>query len=238
MPLDFSATDRALFGVVQPFTMTGPERVAYLARSVEYVVRNDVPGAIVECGVWRGGSMMCVATTLLRLGVATRELYLCDTFDGMTVPEPLDKRHDGTPADTILAGTNKSRDDLDWAYATLDEVRANLIRTGYPEERLHFVQGKVEDTIPAQAPEGIALLRLDTDWYSSTRHELIHLYPRLHVDGVLIIDDYGWWQGAKQAVDEYFNELDFAPLLHRIDETARGCVKPSAHRQVSPRPIE
>ena len=92
---------------------------------------------------------------------------------------------------------------------------------GSGPERIHFVEGKVEDTIPAHAPERIALLRLDTDWYESTRHELEHLYPRLSRGGVLIIDDYGHWQGARQAVDEYFGDAH-AALLNRIDYTARA----------------
>ena len=83
-------------------------------------------------------------------------------------------------------------------------VRELLIGTGYPEEQLHFVRGPVEQTIPDEAPEHLALLRLDTDWYESTRHELEHLFPRLVPGGVLILDDYGHWDGARKAVDEFF----------------------------------
>ena len=220
---DFSDADKALLTQLEAFTMTSPERVVHLARSVEYVVRNRIPGSIVECGVWRGGSMMCVAYTLLNLGVTDRDLYLFDTYEGMPPPDEVDVLYDGTPAANVLATSKKTS--LYWAYAALEEVRRNMSRTGYPPERLHFVQGKVEDTIPAQAPDDIALLRLDTDWYSSTLHELTHLYPRLHRNGALIIDDYGWWQGARQAVDEYLRDLEFAPLLHRIDETGRACIK-------------
>ena len=220
---DFSEADRAMIERVRPFTMTGPERVVSLTRAVEYLVRNNIYGSIVECGVWRGGSMMCVAYTLLRLGVTDRDLYLFDTFEGMPPPEGVDVLYDGTSAVNLLAASAK--ESAYWAYSNLDEVRSNLRRTDYPEARLHFVKGKVEDTIPVHAPDGIALLRLDTDWYASTRHELIHLYPRLRTNGVLIIDDYGWWQGARQAVDEYMDGLEFAPLLHRIDETGRACIK-------------
>jgi len=224
VPQDFSAVDAELLREVQPFTMTSQERVFHLARAVEYVIRNRLSGSIVECGVWRGGSMMCVALTLLRLGVTDVDLYLFDTFEGMPEPEALDRRHDGRPASQVLA--ESSRDSWNWAYAGLDEVRQNLRRTGYPEERTHFIKGRVEDTIPQHAPDEIALLRLDTDWYSSTHHELVHLYPRLQVNGVLVIDDYGWWQGARQAVDEYFGRLALSPLLHRLDETGRACTKP------------
>jgi hypothetical protein len=107
----------------------------------------------------------------------------------------------------------------EWCVAGVQSVRKNVLSTGYPEEKLHLVQGKVEDTLPAAAPERIALLRLDTDWYESTRHELVHLYPRLVPNGVLIIDDYGDWVGAKEAVDEF---------LSRMDNTGRLIIKPAA----------
>lgn len=103
-------------------------------------------------------------------------------------------------------------------------MRQLLFATGYPQERLHFVRGRVEDTLPEQAPERIALLRLDTDWYESTHHELVHLYPRLADRGVLIVDDFGHWDGARRAVEEYF--ADQPPLLlHRTDYTARIAIK-------------
>jgi hypothetical protein len=113
-----------------------------------------------------------------------------------------------------------------WAIATIDEVREAVLSVGYPRERIHFVEGPVEETLPSQAPNEIALLRLDTDWYSSTKHELVHLYPCLAKGGVLILDDYGYWQGARRAVDEYLAEEDVPLLLNRIDNTARIAVRP------------
>jgi O-methyltransferase len=83
----------------------------------------------------------------------------------------------------------------------------------------------VEDTIPASVPEQIALLRLDTDWYESTKCELEILFPRLVKGGVIIIDDYGCWQGARKAVDEYFNKNNIAILLNRMDDTGRIGIK-------------
>ncbi len=226
-PTDFSSADIELYDRVRSFTLTSEARVFQLARSVEYLVRNDVPGAIVECGVWRGGSIMAAALTLLRLKRTDRDIWLYDTFEGMPPPDARDKRFDDMAAGDILKSRTKSEKDPYWAYATLDDVKTNLASTGYPGARIHYVQGKVEDTIPGEIPEQIALLRLDTDWYSSTMHELVHLYPRLSRHGVMIVDDYGWWKGQKQAVDEYFGRLKFPPLLHRIDAASRACVKPA-----------
>jgi len=107
----------------------------------------------------------------------------------------------------------------------LEEVQANLFSTGYPQGKINCVVGKVEDTIPGTMPAKIALLRLDTDWYASTRHELEHLFPLLQNNGVVIIDDYGHWLGARQAVDEYIAEQGLRILLNRIDYTGRIAIK-------------
>jgi O-methyltransferase len=218
LPRDFQPDDVQLYRDVARYTMTTPEAVYALAGAVRHVVSSDVPGAIVECGVWRGGSMMAVATTLLRLGRTDIDLYLFDTFDGMSAPTTEDVDWTGEPAETQLAREPKSDESVLWARATLDRVRDALSSIPYPSAKINFVQGRVEDTIPSQAPEQIALLRLDTDWYESTRHELHHLYPRLSGGGVLILDDYGWWRGAGKATDEYFRENGPAPLLVRIDD--------------------
>jgi O-methyltransferase len=213
-----------IFNRVKPFTMTSPERVIGLCDAVRYVVAAKIEGAVVECGVWRGGSSMAAALMLRELGAADRDLYLFDTFEGMSAPSEHDRRAGtGVPAADLLATSAKQA--KVWAYSPLDEVRANLQSTGYPTERVRFVQGKVEDTIPEQAPEQIAILRLDTDWYESTRHELEHLFPRLAVGGVLIIDDYGAWEGARRAVDEFVDAQKVRILLNRIDETGRVGVK-------------
>ena len=212
----------AIFARVRPFTMTSPDRVFALCEAVRYVERSAIPGAVVECGVWRGGSSMAAALMLLELGAAPRDLRLFDTFEGMSAPTDADRRaRDAAAADRLLE-TSK-RDEKIWCYSSLEEVRANLASTGYPPDRVAFVQGKVEETLPAAAPDEIAILRLDTDWYESTRHELEHLFPRLAPGGVLIIDDYGAWEGARKAVDEYFAGSPI--LLNRIDETGRIAVK-------------
>ncbi len=223
-PVDFDEADVELCRRVGPYTMTTPPRLYALVRAVEYVVGRQIPGALVECGVWRGGSMMAVALMLLRLGITDRDLYLYDTFAGMTPPTDADVKPSGEHAGDLLAG--EARDSDVWAIASLEEVRDAVLGVGYPEERIHFVQGPVEETLPSNAPDGIALLRLDTDWYASTRHELVHLYPRLAPGGVLILDDYGYWQGARRAVDEYLAGLDEPLLLNRIDHTARIALKP------------
>lgn len=222
---DLSEGDRAIVQRVAPFTLTGVDRRASLLQAVDHVVRHEVPGDIVECGVWRGGSMMAVALALLARGDTVRHLYLYDTYEGMTAPTSADLSHTGETAAAQLAHTPPGEGV--WCEAGLEDVQANLWSTGYPREQIHFVRGPVEQTIPATLPRQVALLRLDTDWYESTRHELQHLYPLLSAQGVLIIDDYGHWQGARRAVDEYFADSATPVYLHRVDYTARLMVKPA-----------
>lgn len=225
-PPDFDDATQALCRLVRPFTMTSLERIFALRQAVLHVIHHKIPGSIVECGVWKGGSMMAVARTLRESGVTDRDLYLFDTFDGMPEPTTEDVTFWGHTAGDLMATSDKESSWV-WAYAALDEVKRNLYSTGYPQARMSFVQGKVEDTIPQHVPGQIALLRLDTDWYESTRHELIHLYPRLSPGGVLIIDDYGHWAGSRKAVDEYVDQQGLQLMLQRVDYTGRICVKPN-----------
>jgi O-methyltransferase len=224
------AADRRIVEAALPYTMTGVERLQAVVQSVRYLVRRGVPGAFAECGVWRGGSVLAMILTLQDMEAAPRDIHLYDTFEGMTEPTELDTSASGAPA---LEAWNEAQanDSRVWPEVfgadVFDEesVRRTLLATGYPAERIHIVKGPVEDTIPAHAPEALALLRLDTDWYESTRHELHELYPRLAEGGVLVIDDYGHWEGARRAVDEYFSEHAPPVLLNRIDYTGRVAIK-------------
>jgi O-methyltransferase len=225
-PPDFTPQERDIWRSVGPYTMTSKERVVSLIRAVQHIERNGIPGAFVECGVWRGGSMMTVARTLLAAGKSDRDLFLFDTYRGMPEAADVDVDAFSRPAAPLLDELRKrpaeeqAESDI-LAQCPLEIVRANLISTGYPQDKLHFVEGQVENTIPKYAPSNVALLRLDTDWYESTRHELIHLFPRLSSHGILIIDDYGHWQGARRAVDEYFEQNREQVFLSRIDYTGR-----------------
>lgn len=228
-PADFPPSAVQLFRAVEPYTMTSPEAVYTLAGAVRHVVRQDIPGAIVECGVWRGGSMMAAAQTLLSLDRTDRDLYLFDTFEGMPAPTEKDIRWTGEPAEQLLRSEAGRAAELLWARASLDDVRNSMATLPYPAARVHFVPGKVEETLPENVPDTISVLRLDTDWYESSRHEMVHLYPRLSPGGILILDDYAWWNGVAAAVDEYFQEHPPAPFLVRIDDSgARVAVKPGA----------
>jgi O-methyltransferase len=212
-----------IFKQCKPYTMTSIERMYALYNAVRYVVQNKIEGDFVECGVWRGGSSMMIALTLLKLGVTNRKIYLYDTFEGMSEPTENDVDFRGGDADSLLKKNVENKENSVWCLADLQDVQNNMALTKYSLASIKFVKGKVEDTIPKTISDNIALLRLDTDWYESTAHELKYLYPKLLMKGVLIIDDYGHWEGCRKAVDEYFEGNTL--LLNRIDYTGRIAIK-------------
>lgn len=222
---DISEAFSRLCQELEPYTMTRKIRMYALYQAVHHVVRNRIPGDFVECGVWRGGSSMLAAKTFLQLGDTGRKLFLYDTYRGMSEPTDLDVSRVGEDARILWKNSRKGGIST-WCYCPIEEVRENLYSTSYPKENIVFAEGKVEDTIPGNIPGQICILRLDTDLYESTYHELVHLYPRLSNSGILILDDYHYWQGARKAVDRYFEEQGQPVFLHRIDSAARLIVKP------------
>ena len=223
--LDNDKRKMLLFNQVSEFTMTSFQRICSIIEAIEYISKNNVEGDIVECGVWKGGSMMTAAISLLENKDHERQLYLYDTFEGMSEPNESDISINNINAKEYLDKNKKSNHDIIWAYCELDEVKHNVFKTGYPKNNVHFIKGKVEDTLPFSKHRKIALLRLDTDWYESTKCELEILFPLLVNGGVLIIDDYGYWKGCKKAVDEYFEKENIKIFLKVIDETGRIAIK-------------
>ena len=221
--------DDATSGIVRrvaPFTQTDAVTVVCLVDAVRHVSRFGIPGDLVECGVWRGGSMMAAALTLTEQRDTGRDLYLFDTFTKMVPPSEFDARIHEADSRSLTYREKLAAEAEGWPTATLTEVRRNMMSTGYQRDRVHLVEGRVEETVPESAPESIALLRLDTDWYESTRHELEHLFDRISPGGILIIDDYDYWLGARRAIDEFLEERGKQLYLHRMGTGGRIAVIP------------
>jgi len=228
--LGYQRIPKALTGTAQfnaayerckPFTMTSRERMLSLWEAMEWLNTHQIDGAFVECGVWKGGSSMLASENCRLHPTAQREFYLYDTFEGMSTPEEVDKNFKGESADVLMNTAAAAKDSSNiWAIGPIDEVRMNMVASGIASEKLHLIQGDVEKTIQHNTgPKDIAMLRLDTDWYRSTKHELTHLFHRIVPGGFLIIDDYGHWTGCQKAVDEFFQEFHLPPFFHRIDYT-------------------
>jgi len=209
-----------LFEQVKPYTMTSIEALFALYTSVNYVLDREIPGDILECGVWRGGSALLAALIMKARKVSDRQLYLYDTFQGMPTPTEFDVDKYGRTGFEMM---EQYGDDIGWCYASLEDVKAAFWVHNF-EFEIHFVQGDVIETLERIKPETISVLRLDTDWYESTAVEFQHLYPRLSTGGVLIVDDYGCWAGSRKATDDYFREVP-GPMLTRIDKEVRLGIK-------------
>lgn len=225
---DMNSNGDALFTTLyekcKPYTLTSQERMYALYKAVEYVVRYSIPGDFVECGVWRGGSSMMAGGAFKALGDTTRHLHLYDTYDGMPEPTAHDKDFGDKPAAQALQ--EAGGETFSELYrATLDEVQRNVSAIEYPSAQTHYIVGRVEETLQHSVPKQISILRLDTDWYESTYCELTTLFPQLVPGGVLIIDDYGHWKGARDATDRYLAESESPILLNRIDQTGRIAIK-------------
>lgn len=215
--LDMDAEFWPLYDLCRPYTMASIERMFDLYQSVKYVVNSGIPGAIVECGVWAGGSMMMVAYVLKKLGDEARLLQLFDTFAGLPPPDKdIDIDSMGWTADHQWKPG--------WAEARLPEVKGNMARTGY--ENVQYIEGMVEDTLEEHALKQYALVRLDTDWYASTKVELEVLWDRIVPGGILILDDLGQWLGCRKAAEEFFADKS-GVRMQRVDYSGRTIQKPA-----------
>lgn len=231
-PVEFSQAERDVFRHVREhgLSMVSDERLYATILACRHVVEQGIPGDFVECGVYKGGNALIAAWLFKALG-APRRVWLFDTFLGMTEPTELDRETTQDELPAMIEYRQKDRGDHnEWVYCPIDQVRAHFREAGLLDDRVVFVQGDVLQTLrrPSPLPEQVSILRLDTDWYESTKVELEVLYPRLSVGGVLLIDDYGHFTGAQQATDEYFANGVPRPLLNYTDYTGRVGVKTAA----------
>jgi O-methyltransferase len=205
--------------IVTPYTMTSIERITELFNSLEYIRGNNIKGDLVECGVWKGGNILGIIEYVKFHKMNDVNIWIYDTFQGMTSPEDID----------VDLNENKAIHQLHipivFAYSPIEEVKKNIFKYGFDENRVKFIIGDVSKTllIKENIPDKISLLRLDTDWYRSTKDELTYLYPVLNVLGILIVDDYGHWNGSKKAVDEYFENKEIEKEM--IDYTGIKIIK-------------
>jgi O-methyltransferase len=232
-PVEINSVEKAIIDhVINPsnssnaLTMTSIDRLWAAISSIKYVVENKIEGDIVECGVWRGGCSLAMAMMLKELG-SKKKVFLFDTFEGMTKPTTYDiDAKTGIPAINTYNSLNCETHN-EWCYASLEDVKHHFNAAGLTEYPV-YVQGDVLETLrnADNLPNKVSLVRLDTDWYESTKYEMEVLYPLLQCNGVLLVDDYGHWQGSRRAVDEYFASLAMpAPLIWKTDYTGRGCIK-------------
>jgi O-methyltransferase len=221
-PVELSDLELRILSKAKPITMTSVGRLSGIAIAMRYLRANQIEGDVVECGVWAGGSI-AAAALLGSEDFSQRKYWLFDTFEGMTRPSVHDPKE---AKDKYLKTKHQTGEGSNWCEVNETQVRNNLIDVGVDISTCVFIAGDVANTlIQKNLPTKIALLRLDTDWYESTLIELEQLFPKLVPGGVLIIDDYGHWEGARKAVDEYFERQKIKPFLIPLDYTGRICIK-------------
>jgi O-methyltransferase len=190
-------------------TMIGEIRLANVRECLEAVLRDGVPGDLIEAGVWRGGACVFMRGILAAHGASDRRVWVADSFAGL--PEPDES------AFPVDAGNRLH--EQQYLAVSEDEVRETFERYGLLDDQVRFLPGWFRDTLPAIGDERFAVVRLDGDMYESTMVALEHLYPLLSVGGYLIVDDYGALPICKQAVDDYRERHGIGEPIAKVDWT-------------------
>ncbi len=204
------------------------------ADAINHILRNNIEGVIIECGVDSGRFEYIWINELIKNN-ALRDIYLYDTFGGLV--EPTD--YDYTCKDAVLYQMNKdevycywknqiiNEKTNGWCYTPLEKVQNTLNSTGYPQNYLHYIVGDVMETLKdkSKIPEKIAILRLDTDWYESSKYELEQMYDNVVIGGIIIFDDYYHWDGQRRATDDFFASKNVNYDFVRIDCKTAAIIK-------------
>ena len=227
-PIELNIEENRIVNYVRSnnLSMCSTNNLYTTAIAAKYIAQNNIVGDFVECGVFRGGNAI-IAAKIFKMYKSENKVYLFDTFTGMSEPGKYDvKTSTKSPAQNKYSASKKEGYN-NWAYASIEEVKENFKKLNLFDSNVIFIKGKVEDTLVQanQLPNAISFLRLDTDWYESTKIELDILYEKLIPGGILVIDDYANWNGVRKAVDEFFKELVPPIFFTLIDKGARIGVK-------------
>jgi O-methyltransferase len=219
--IEVNKYEKKLINKCLQYSMTNFERMWSLIQSFHHVRQESLVGDFVECGVWKGGNIILLKKLIEKFNFK-KNIYGFDTFEGMVEPSFYDVNYNNKSAKKMFDEHKKK--DIGFAMCSLDDVKRN-IKKNTKTNNIFLIKGKVENTLKnkKKLPKKISILRLDTDFYESTKIELEILFPRLVKGGVLIVDDYGFWKGAKKAVDEYF--CDYRQFMHYVDHSCRLLIK-------------
>lgn len=200
--------DKEILNFVMPYTLLSKERIQNVLNCIDTLEKNKIQGDLIEIGVFKGGVIMAMALKCKQLK-SDRKIYAFDTFSGMTTPSDFDVNHQGSNAKDCIDQPNVL------CSSSLEDTKANIEKTEYTN--IEYVVGDIVQTDISKIPDAIALLRLDTDWYESTKFELTHFEPSVTQGGFIIIDDYGHWNGCRKAVDEFLEKK--SQHIQKIDYT-------------------
>ena len=222
---ELSKKDYELINLIKNYSMTPKIRIYNLMQALKHLKIKKIEGDYVECGVWKGGNILLFKKFLESEDSRQRNIYAFDTFEGMTDPDKNDFEISTNNTAIKLLQKDKNKKTNVWGICNLDQVKKNISKHTKDLNNIYFIKGDVEKTLNEikNIPEKISLLRLDTDWYKSTKKELEVLYEKVSSGGVIIIDDYGHWGGSKKAVDEFFSNKYV--WMHYVDYACRLIIK-------------
>ena len=202
--IEANNVERSIISTSSKYSMTSKISLWSVIQSIRHIKEHDLQGDIVECGVWRGGNIICASLMCDYLKIK-KKIWAFDTYAGMPKPSKEDYRISNLLPAVKDWDKRQKKGKNTWCHASFEEVSNNFKSMLSGVDNIKMIKGEVEKTLnKLDIPSKISLLRLDTDWYSSTKKSLEVLYPRLQPKGILIIDDYGHWEGVRKAVDEYF----------------------------------
>lgn len=223
--VEASNDELKMFEKINEISLTSLPNRWSLYQSLSYIQENNIEGDIVETGVFKGANLVLINDFLNKFNI-DKKIYAYDTYEGQPKPSNLDFDYKGNSM--IKKFSNSDKKNSNSVYCSLENVKKNIEKYSSNNlNKLIFIKGKVEETLRDEknVPSQISLLRLDTDFYDSIKKSLEILYPKLIKGGVLIIDDYGHFKGAKIAVDDYFRDKK-SIWMHRVDYTCRLMIKP------------
>ena len=228
LPFELDDSERKLIYEIREknLSMCSYERLAATAMACKYICKNNKKAIFVECGVWRGGNGIIAATIFKKYKIPYK-IYLFDTFKGMTKPTKEDKKINGNQLALKFYNIYKRRTHNDWCYAAIEEVKDNFKKYGLFNKNIFFIEGDITKTLKQlnNIPNIISILRIDTNWYKSTKIILEKLYPKLKIGGILLSNDYAYWSGSKKAIDDYFHKKSNQPYFQYVDQSGRTAIK-------------
>ena len=187
-------------------TMIGLQRLDNLQQCLEDVIRNNIPGDVIETGVWRGGATIFMRAVLKAYGITDKKVWVADSFEGLPKPNP-----EKYPVDL-----DDNLHSYDFLRVSVDSVRENFNRYGLLDDQVQFLKGWFKDTLPGAPIQKLSLMRLDGDMYESTMDALNNLYPKLSIGGYVIIDDYNL-KTCVEAVTDFRKEHKITSPLQKAD---------------------
>tara|TARA_Y100001935_G_C17239936_1_gene475117 strand:+ start:140 stop:898 length:759 start_codon:yes stop_codon:yes gene_type:complete len=224
--IELNNDDAKLISVISKYSMTPRIRIYNLLQALRHIKQKNIDGDFVECGVWRGGNIILFKKFLENeLKNSNKKIFAYDTYEGMNQPSEEDYNLTSKLSAKILLKKEKNKNSNIWGVSKIEDVKKNISENVESLNDINFIKGEVEQTLNNEKnlPLKISILRLDTDWYLSTKKELEVLYDRVSSGGIIIIDDYGHWNGSKKAVDEFFSNKYV--WMHYVDYACRLIIK-------------